>query len=347
MTMTLNKMVIGNTTPSPRISTLAHSRGEYPEYTLLNKTSAPDVLNSSENNTLTSRDETLAKIEISVLGAILFMALFGNIVVILVLMYRKRKLSRMQLFMIHLCIADISVGLFQVLPQLMMDIVYRFDGNDFLCKLVKYMQVATMYSSTYVLIMTAIDRYMSICHPLTSQTWTTRRVHVMALIAWILAGLFSFPQIFIFSYKQRYDGVYDCLDNFDLVNAYWTLQLYVTWIFLTVYAIPFVILTTCYTKICHVVWISARGKETTNSVKHRSTKKNKSKQNSTHSNGTYSPIGGVRNPRAHSRKISKSKIKTVKLTLMVVLCFILCWAPFFISHMWSAFDPTAPYFTSK
>lgn len=337
-------MAWGNTSSiSPVISNIPNSFVGLTNDMERNKTFTTDGQNTSSNVTAMSRDETLAKVEIAILSTILFMALFSNLAVIVVLLSRKRKLTRMQLFIIHLCIADISVGLFQVLPQLVMDITYRFDGNNFLCKLVKYMQVVTMYSSTYVLIMTAIDRYMSICNPLTSQTWTTRRVHVMALIAWGLASGFSFPQLFIFSYKQREDGVYDCLDNFDVVNAYWTLQVYITWIFVSVYAVPCILLTVCYTRICYVVWVSAKGKENANSLKQKSSKKKKSSG----VNGNYSPVGGVRNPRAHSKKMSKSKIKTIKLTLTVVLCFVICWAPFFITQMWSAFDKNLPYYTSK
>lgn len=298
------------------------------------------------------RDEFLAKFEQAVLGLILFMALFGNMVVIIVLLlrYRKRKLSRMQLFIIHLAIADISVGLCQVLPQLIMDITYRFDGNNFLCKLVKYLQVGTMYGSTYVLIMTALDRYMSICHPLTSQTWTSRRVHVMVLTAWTLSGLFSIPQLVIFSYKQRYDGVYDCLDNFDISNALWELQVYITWIFVSIYFVPFIILTVCYTRICYVVWVSVNAKESTFKAK----KKYKSwsiykserveKESEACLNGSPK---NIRNPRAHTKRLSKSKIKTVKMTLTVIICFLVCWAPFFITQMWAAYDLDAPYLTSK
>ena len=79
------------------------------------------------------RMEALAKAEIAIQGVILYMALFGNLIVIIVLLHRKRKLSRMQMFIIHLAIADISVALFQTLPQLIMDITNRFDGNNFLC----------------------------------------------------------------------------------------------------------------------------------------------------------------------------------------------------------------------
>ncbi|WAR09883.1 ANR-like protein [Mya arenaria] len=308
------------------------------------KSKSADLQMDNENGTRnanltnTGRNEALAQAEICVLGTILCMALLGNLMVIVVLMYRKRKLSRMKMFIIHLAVADISVALFQVLPQLVMDITFKFDGNNFLCKLVKYMQVGTMYSSTYVLIMTALDRYMSICDPLNSQTWTTKRVHVMAAIAWILSAIFSLPQLFIFSYKQRLDGVHDCMDNFDLETQFWTLQAYVTWIFISVYVVPFVILTMCYTKICHVVWVSVNAKETHNAVKRKTHYRNGSSQ--------YNTEETVTNPRAHSKKMSKSKIKTVKLTLTVVICFIVCWAPFFITQMWAAFDMNAPYFTS-
>ena len=316
-----------------------------------------DFSNITDNGTnatggaqLQGRNEFLAKFEIAVLGLILYLALFGNIVVIVVLCYRKRKLSRMQLFIIHLALADISVGLCQVLPQLIMDITYRFDGNNFLCKLVKYLQVGTMYGSTYVLIMTALDRYMSICHPLTSQTWTTRRVHLMVLIAWTLSGLFAIPQLIIFSYKPRSDGIYDCLDNFDFDNAMWELQAYITWIFVSIYMVPFIILTTCYTKICYVVWVSVNAKESTVKArkKYKSWSISKSgkfeKESESCLNG--SPRN-LRNPRAHTKRLSKSKIKTVKMTLTVIICFLVCWAPFFITQMWSAFDMNAPYYTSK
>ena len=311
-----------------------------------------NITNTTDGTPQYARNEFIAKFEIAVLALILCLALFGNIVVIVVLCYRKRKLSRMQLFIIHLAIADISVGLCQVLPQLIQDITYRFDGNNFLCKLVKYLQVGTMYSSTYVLIMTALDRYMSICHPLTSQTWTTRRVHLMVLIAWTLSGLFAIPQLIIFSYKPRmHDGVYDCVDNFDFENAMWELQAYITWIFVSVYVVPFFILTGCYTKICYVVWVNVNAKEST--VKARK----KTKSWSIHRSGKLeketesclngSPKNLLRNPRAHTKRLSKSKIKTVKMTLTVIICFLVCWAPFFITQMWSAFDTNLPYYTSK
>ena len=39
--------------------------------------------------------------------------------------------------------------------------------------------------------------------------------------------------------------------------------------------------------------------------------------------------------------ISRAKLKTVKMTVTVVICYIVCWAPFFVGQMWAAFDEKA------
>lgn len=106
------------------------------------------------------RNESLAQLEITIQAIILFLAIFGNGIVILVLlgMRRRKKLSRMNMMIVHLSFADLFVAFFNVLPQLAWDITYRFHGNDFLCRSVKFGQVVAMYASSYVLVSTSIDR---------------------------------------------------------------------------------------------------------------------------------------------------------------------------------------------
>ncbi|CAH2283291.1 neuropeptide S receptor, partial [Pelobates cultripes] len=52
----------------------------------------------------------------------------------------------------------------------MTDIIWRFTGDfmapDFVCKIVRYMQVVLLYASTYVLVSLSIDRYHAIVHPM-------------------------------------------------------------------------------------------------------------------------------------------------------------------------------------
>uniref|UniRef100_A0A2C9K3Z5 G-protein coupled receptors family 1 profile domain-containing protein n=1 Tax=Biomphalaria glabrata TaxID=6526 RepID=A0A2C9K3Z5_BIOGL len=96
--------------------------------------------NSSQVSYMADINRDLQKVEIAVLATILYMALFGNGVVLLVLRLRPQKLSRMQWFIAHLAFADIFVALFNVLPQLIHDVTSVFLADDITCKFVRYMQ---------------------------------------------------------------------------------------------------------------------------------------------------------------------------------------------------------------
>ena len=289
------------------------------------------------------RNEDLAKLEILIQGLILFFAIFGNTFVILVLALRRKKMTRMNILIVHLAIADLFVAFFNILPQLIWDITFRFYGNDFLCRSVKYVQVVAMYASAYVLVTTAVDRYLVICHPLTIQTWSTRRVHLLVLAAWLVSLGFSLPQIFIFGYREvaPNSAVYDCWAQFD---PPWTLQLYITWFTGAVYVIPAAMLCLLYGRICITVWRSIMGKEP--SARQRKPIYQRVDTRESPPRATTFAVRDCRseaNPRAHVRVLSRSKVKTVKLTLTVVACYLVCWGPFFVAQMWAAWDATAPF----
>lgn len=56
----------------------------------------------------------------------------------------------MYFFIMHLSIADLLDGLLNMLPQLVWDITFRFQGGLVLCKLVKYRQPLGPYLSSYL-----------------------------------------------------------------------------------------------------------------------------------------------------------------------------------------------------
>ncbi|KAI4795232.1 hypothetical protein KUCAC02_020425 [Chaenocephalus aceratus] len=87
------------------------------------------------------RNEEVAKLEIRVLSLVFVAAVLGNASVLLAMYRTRRKPSRMHLFMKHLSLADLVVAFFQVLPQLCWEITFRFYGPDFLCRIVKHLQV--------------------------------------------------------------------------------------------------------------------------------------------------------------------------------------------------------------
>uniref|UniRef100_U3JCT9 Arginine vasopressin receptor 1B n=1 Tax=Ficedula albicollis TaxID=59894 RepID=U3JCT9_FICAL len=271
-----------------------------------------DIREDPEPNltALHTRDEELAKAEVGVLGTILAVATVGNLGVLLAMYRLRRKMSRMHLFILHLGLTDLGVALFQVLPQLLWKVTYRFLGPDPLCRAVKYLQVLSMFSSTYMLLVMTLDRYLAVCRPLQSLQQPGRQAHAMIGASWLLSCLLSLPQLFIFSLREVRpgSGVLDCWAHF---GQPWGARAYVTWTALCVFVLPVGVLGVCYSLICHEICRNLRGK---------------------------TRGGGA----ASVRSISRAKIRTVRMTFVIVAAYVACWAPFFSVQMWSVWDEDAP-----
>ncbi|KAM8795871.1 vasopressin V1b receptor [Eudromia elegans] len=280
---------------------------------------------------LQSRDEELAKAEVGVLAAILAVATVGNVGVLLA-MYRLRgKMSRMHLFVLHLGLTDLAVALFQVLPQMAWEVTFRFVGPDPLCRAVKYLQVLSMFASTYMLLAMTLDRYVAVCHPLRTLRQPGRRAYAAVAAAWLLSALLSLPQLFIFSVREvrRGSGVLDCWADF---ASPWGARAYVTWTALCVFVLPVGVLAVCYGLICYEICKNLKGKTQGGGAA-----------------GDAGPAerGGCRGAGQPSRvssvrTISRAKIRTVKMTLVIVLAYVACWAPFFSVQLWSVWGEDAP-----
>lgn len=84
----------------------------------------------------------------------------------------------------------------QVLPQLVWDAKGRFPGPDFLCRLVKYLQVLGMFASSYMIVAMTADRHYAICCPLEAhRSGPTKRWNTFIFLAWSLSLLLSLPQV--------------------------------------------------------------------------------------------------------------------------------------------------------
>ncbi|XP_059136886.1 vasopressin V1b receptor [Peromyscus eremicus] len=283
------------------------------------------------------RDEELAKVEIGILATVLVLATGGNLAVLLTLGFQGRKRSRMHLFVLHLALTDLGVALFQVLPQLLWDITYRFQGSDTLCRAVKYLQVLSMFASTYMLLAMTLDRYLAVCHPLRSLQQPSQSTYPLIAAPWLLAAILSLPQIFIFSLREviQGSGVLDCWADFYFS---WGPRAYITWTTMAIFVLPVVVLTACYSLICCEIYKNLK-------VKTQAGREEKSGWRTWDKSSSPAPADATRGlpSRVSSiSTISRAKIRTVKMTFVIVLAYIACWAPFFSVQMWSVWDENAP-----
>ncbi|KAJ0068354.1 hypothetical protein NL108_005933 [Boleophthalmus pectinirostris] len=256
------------------------------------------------------RDEYLARVEIALLAIIFVTAGVLNAGLLLVLWRRRKQLSRMRVFVFHLCVADLVVTFFQVCPQLMWDITDRFVGPDVLCRMVKYLQVVGMFASTYMIVVMTVDRYQAICKPMVTFQRRAARWNGPVCAAWCVSFVGSLPQIFIFSRVEVAPGVYDCWGQF--VQP-WGLKAYVTWTTLVIFVLPIFTVICCQVRICRTVHINFHTKMH-------------------HMTSRASSVAGM----------SKARVKTLKMTVVIVLAYVLCWTPFFTVQLWSVWDAQAP-----
>ncbi|KAL0122709.1 hypothetical protein PUN28_007417 [Cardiocondyla obscurior] len=286
-----------------------------------------NVSSTSEWPPNDARDEYLARWEIAVLTSMFLVTLVGNTLILLALYvrrrYQRRKFTRMYLFILHLSVADLLTGLLDILPQLAWDITFRFQGGPVVCKLIKYGQPFGLYLSSYILTVTAMDRYHAICHPF-SYCSTSRRSKMMVYGSWVLAAVLCVPQIFIFSYTEISPGVWECWATF--YQEYGE-RAYITWYSVTQFLLPFIVLVYTYSRICMSIWTSSK-------------------------------ISGVADLKRSNKPsfcqrfrdpvISKAMINTVKQMIIVVTLYIVTNIPFIGCELWATWDSKAtssPFFT--
>ncbi|CAL8326232.1 unnamed protein product [Merluccius merluccius] len=263
------------------------------------------------------RDALLAVAEVVVLAIILVMALLGNGLVLVVLLRRRRHHTPLHQFMLNLCLADLVVALFQVLPQLVWDARGSFPGPDLLCRFVKYLQVLGMFASSYMIVAMTMDRHYAICCPLQAYRGAAfQRWNTFILLAWGLSLLLSLPQVFIFSRSEVAPGVYECWGTF---AESWGLKAYVTWMTLAIFIVPVLIITICQVRIFREI------------------------HNSLSEDPSRAPgLEPMEAPAPAFRGISAAMSKTVRMTLVIVLVYSVCWAPFFSVQLWAAWATDPP-----
>ncbi|XP_070701277.1 oxytocin receptor [Pempheris klunzingeri] len=268
------------------------------------------------------RDQRLAHVEIALLSIIFITAGALNSGLLLVLWRRRKQLSRMRVFVLHLCVADLVVTFFQVCPQLLWDITDRFFGPDLLCRAVKYLQVVGMFASTYMVVVMTVDRYQAVCKPMVTFQRRRARWNGPVCAAWSVSLIGSLPQVFIFSRVEVAPGVYDCWAQF---IAPWGPRAYVTWTTLVIFVLPVVTVIACQVRICRTVHFNL----------HMKTQQAGATPSRPPSSRASSVVG-----------VSKARVKTVKMTVVIVLAYIVCWTPFFTVQLWSVWDQEAPTHTA-
>ncbi|CAL4208153.1 unnamed protein product, partial [Meganyctiphanes norvegica] len=255
--------------------------------------------------------------QFTLLSILFIFIVVGNVAVIIALMLSKARKSRTNFFIMQLALADLSVGLITVLSDVIWKITVSWLAGNVMCKIVNFARELVTYSSTYVLVALSIDRYDAITHPMNfSGSW--QRARRLVIVAWVLSAIFASPSLYLFS-EVEYHCRTQCWLHMPEVIGW---ELYVWLVALTVFIIPTILITACYAIIVHTIWSKSMHMNVPS--KHRAVTNGEKRGGSNHEDDSR---------RASSRGlIPKAKIKTVKMTLVIVFVYSLYfyeeWFPF-------------------
>ena len=121
-------------------------------------------------------------------------AAVGNLVVFVVLFRSRRRRSRVNLYIMHLAVADLIVTFVTIPIEVSWHATVLWAAGDFTCRFFMFWRPFGFYLSSFVLIVISVDRYFAIVHP-TSFSDAERRGKMMVRMAWFVCTVVSIPQV--------------------------------------------------------------------------------------------------------------------------------------------------------
>ncbi|KAK7112272.1 substance-P receptor-like [Littorina saxatilis] len=247
-------------------------------------------------------------------------AVFGNLLVIIVVARSPRMRSTTNCYIANMAVADLLIALVPMWIHVTTDVISMDqDGwalGSFLCKFNSFVQVTAMVASVMTLMAIAGDRFFAIIFPLKARV-TERRVGVVVVFLWLCALGIGLPPLFFYTYTERQwkdyletfctdvwpvttTGSGDCDQGVTSKRAYWTLVTVVlNWL-------PMAVMSVVYAVIVHRLRFSR----------------------------VQSDAG--RNSMSTVQKRSKRKV--VKMLLIVLVTFMICTIPFQVTNLYPIYS---------
>ena len=118
----------------------------------------------------------------------------GNLTVFLTLFRNRHRRSRVNLFIMHLSVADLIVTFLMMPLEIGWNVAVTWNAGDAACRLFMFIRAFGFYLSSFILVTISLDRYFAITHPL-SLNDADRRGKLMLVLAWLFSIAASIPQV--------------------------------------------------------------------------------------------------------------------------------------------------------
>ncbi|NXE57309.1 GNRR2 protein, partial [Casuarius casuarius] len=242
---------------------------------------------------------------------------------------------RVRLLMANLAAADLLVTVVVMPLDAAWNVTVQWYGGDAACRALMFLKLAAMYASAFVTVVIALDRHAAIVTPLAVGR-AERKSKAMLCAAWALSAVLALPQVgsgrrrgmrmeggraltapalqaFVFRTvsRSRPRRFVQCA-TVGSFAAHWQETLYNMFTFACLFLLPLLVMVLCYGRI--LAAISGRMKDAGASSRE------------------------VQLRRSYNN-IPRARMRTLKMSIVIVLTFIVCWTPYYLLGLWYWFSP--------
>ncbi|XP_011498624.1 PREDICTED: gonadotropin-releasing hormone II receptor isoform X1 [Ceratosolen solmsi marchali] len=187
-------------------------------------------------------------------------------------------------------------------------VTVSWKGGDVMCRIMSFFRVFGLYLSSFILICISVDRYHAVLRPL-QMIDIDRRGRFMIAGSWICSALCSAPQMVVF-HVQTHPHVrwYEQCVTFNTFPTCTHELTYSLFGMVVMYLFPLIVIIYTYTSILAEMY--RRSKDTTTDRIRRSS------------------LGFL----------GRARVRTLKMTIIIVLVFFICWTPYYVMSLWYWID---------
>ncbi|XP_052378304.1 cholecystokinin receptor [Oncorhynchus keta] len=312
------------------------------------------------------KQKEVDSLRILLYSVIFLLSVFGNLLIIVVLTVNKRMRTVTNSFLLSLAVSDLMMAIFcmpfTLIPNLLEDFIF----GPTMCKIVAYLMGVSVSISTFSLVAIAIERYSAICNPLKSRAWQTRSHAYRVITAtWLLSFMIMSPYP-VFSHLVDVP-LKDNITIARMCRHIWPhREVEQTWnmmLLLTLFVVPGVVMIVAYGLISRELYRGIQfelGQKTSSpSLKNGLTgtmscgsdngdgcyvqvsKRPHSMEMSTLTSSTASTskVEHARSNSSEAKLLAKKRV--IRMLVVIVALFFLCWMPLYCANTWKAFHPAS------
>ncbi|XP_036431418.1 probable G-protein coupled receptor 19 [Colossoma macropomum] len=258
------------------------------------------------NSTLASYEFT--PVEVTVLGLIFgvlwLISVLGNALVCLVIHRSRRTQSTTNYFVVSMACADLLLSL-GCAPFILLQVSSgHWPLSTAACKAVRYIQHLCPGVQVYVLLSICVDRFYTIVYPLSFKV-SREKAKRMILASWLFDAAFVSPCLFFYGSSS---SIAERHCDFFIPDS-WDGLAYALVHLLFGFLVPALLILSFYQRVVRYIWrISADG----------------------------------RTVRRTMNIVPRTKVKTIKMFLMLNTVFLLTWMPFYVAQLWHPKESAGP-----